>query len=85
MKEEQTIKVLKDLSLEDIIPRGFFKKNITLDIINKLSIYEFRKFGLINRSYNMKLREKCNVYGSYCLQKTAGNGAPKFDIPKPLL
>ena len=33
----------------------------------------------------MRLREKCAVYGSYCPQKVAGNGAPKFDIPKLLL
>ena len=33
----------------------------------------------------MRLREKCTVYGSYCPQKVAGNGAPKFDIPKLLL
>ena len=32
----------------------------------------------------MRLIEKCTAYESYCPQKVAGNGAPKFDIPKAL-
>ena len=40
---------------------------------------------MVNRSDIMRLREKCTVYGSYCPQKVAGNGAPKFDRPKLLL
>ena len=84
MPDEQTTRVLEDLNLEDLVPR-FFQEIIALDIINKLSIDEFRKLGFVNRSDIMKLRQKYTVYGSYCPRKVAGNGAPKFDMPKLLL
>ena len=79
MADKQTTKVLKDLNLEYLLPR-FLQECITLDIINKLSINELRKLGLLNRSQVIKLRKKFNVYGSYCSQRVAGNGGPKFDI-----
>ena len=67
-----------------LMPR-LLRESITLDIINKLSIYESRKRGLVNRSNIMKLREKCSVFWSCCPHKLSGNGVPKLDIPKPLL
>lgn len=78
MKDEQTTKVLKDLNLDDLITR-FLQERSTLDIINKLSINEFKKLVLVNRNDIMKLREKCTFYGSYCPQKVVGNGAPKVN------
>ena len=46
MADKQTTKVLKDLNVEDLISR-FLQESVTLDIINKLSIDEFRKLGLV--------------------------------------
>ena len=46
---------------------------------------KFRKLWLENGSDIVKLWEKCNMYGSYCEQKVAENGAPKFEISKLLL
>ena len=66
------------------MPR-FLQESITLDIINKLSVDESRKRGLVNRSNIMKLREKCSVFGSWCPHKLSGNGVAKLDIPKLLL
>ena len=68
MADEQITNVLKDMNLEDLIPR-FLQESITLDIINKLSIDDFRKLGLVNRTDIMRLREKCTVYWSYCPRK----------------
>ena len=44
MANERTTKALKDMNLEDLIPLSL-QESITLDIINKLSIDEFRKLG----------------------------------------
>ena len=61
--DEQTTKVLKGLNLKELIPR-FLQESITLHITIKLSIDQFRKLGLANRSDIMKIRAKCTVYGS---------------------
>ena len=54
MLDEQSTKVLKDLNLEDRIPRSL-QENINLDIINKLSMDKFRTLWLANRSDIVKL------------------------------
>lgn len=54
MVDEQSTKVLKDLNLEDLIPR-FLQENINLDIINKLPMDKFRKLWLENGSDIVKL------------------------------
>ena len=84
MADDKTVQVLKDLNLEHLVPR-FEEESITLDIINKLSLEEFNQLGVLQRNDVKNLREKCIFYGGFSPQKVAGNGAPKFAIPKLLL
>ena len=50
-----------------------------------MSLDEFRKLVLVKKAILWNLTEKSSVYGNFCQQKVAGNGAPKFDIPTVLI
>ena len=67
---EQTSKVSKYLNLGGLTPR-FLQESITLDIINKHSVNEFRKLGLVNRS-NINYENKRQIYCVWQLSSTEG-------------
>lgn len=77
--------VLQKLKLENVTER-FEMEKITPDIVNKLTLDEFKQSGLYNRAEIMALRVECCKYGPQQPRRSvAGCGPPKFDIPKSIL
>ena len=87
MASDQMLSVLQKLKLESVRER-FESEKITPDIVNKLSLNEFKELGVQNHFDIMALRVECTKYESEqpCRNNTQGEcGPPKFDIPKAVL
>ena len=78
--------ILIGLNLDHFIEK-FNAENITLGIVGKLSLNEFKELGIQNRAI-MALHLECTKYGSEKPQKSKLEnqcGAPQFDTPCSVL
>ena len=73
--------ILRKLNLEQFIPR-FTEENISPDIISKLSVYEMRSLGIVDKSSIMELRMECINYGSTIYREPFKR---TFEIPEDIL
>lgn len=78
--------ILQKLGLERCSQK-FTEERVTPDLVNKLSVFEMKCLGIINRSDMMNLRTECLTFGNKKPEKQWKNsaGPPQFQIAKDTL
>lgn len=74
--------ILKKIDLKRLV-ESFYIEDITPDIVWKLTIDDFEKLGLKDRSLIMRLRIECSKFGSFSSQKKDTRQVNQ--LPKQLL
>ena len=72
MGEQEMSGILRKIDLEGLV-ESFYEEDITLDIVCKLTIEDFEKLGIKDRSLIMKLRIECSTFGSFSPHKRIQN------------
>ena len=80
--EQEISGILRKIDLEGLV-ESFYEENVTPDIVCKLTIEDFEKLGIKDRSLIIKLRIECSTFRSFSLPK--GYKTNKFQISKQLL
>ena len=64
MAEQEMSGIFRKIDLEGLV-ESFYEEDITPDIVCKLTIEDFEKLGLKDRSLIMKLRIESSTFGRF--------------------